>query len=219
MLKKMILGLLFLLPLVCFSGENKIIERAIKKINNADEILKYNYSVEIESKDEKSLLEAEFDPLKNPKHTLLKVDGNTPTEKEIKEFNKDIEDEESDDSEGFDGVLKGDYTLLSKDGDISCYSYIAKMEIIPGKKSDFNGKIWVNEKTEEIVKVELINQKKIKIQVGVSLKSFVMLMEFKTFNNEMSVLDQMVMNIEGKAVVMEFSQKTVNKMYNYQLVN
>lgn len=93
------------------------------------------------------------------------------------------------------------------------------MEILPEKKSEFNCKIWINDKTEDVVRIELRNQKKIKIQLGVSLNRFVMEMDFKKFNNEVSVLDKMEMIIEGKAVVIDFNMKTINKMYNYELIN
>lgn len=218
MFKKIVLSILIMIPFITFANDIDKVKRAVDKLKNRDVEFKYDYSVETIEDNERILLEAVFDPLKTPSHNLLKVDGKTPTKKDIEEFYKELEEEDSSDEE-FADLLDGDYRYITTDGDLSCYSYTAAMEILPEKKSEFNCKIWINDKTEDVVRIELRNQKKIKIQLGVSLNRFVMEMDFKKFNNEVSVLDKMEMIIEGKAVVIDFNMKTINKMYNYELIN
>lgn len=219
MFKKMLLLLsLIFIPFLSFCGELELIDRAMEKISDSEDDFRYKYSVQTIEDEKISTIIARFDPLKSPKHSLVKVDGKAPTKKEIKEFYKSIEEEEQS-SDGFNDIFKGDYKYISTDNDISYYSYMATMELKPGKETLLDGKVWVNDITEEVVKVVLTNKKEIKVQTGVTLKDFQMEFNFVKFSSDISVVNEMKMNIEGKAFVVKFNQQTINKIYDYELIN
>lgn len=91
MFKKIVLSILIMIPFITFANDIDKVKRAVDKLKNRDVEFKYDYSVETIEDNERILLEAVFDPLKTPSHTLLKVDGNTPTKKDIEEFYKELE--------------------------------------------------------------------------------------------------------------------------------
>lgn len=219
MLKKIILSILFIVPIFIFGNDVDKVKRAVSKAAGPDDNFRYNYKAESEGFVD-NIYEVIYDPLKEQKHTLLKINGEVPTEKDLKKFNKSVlEDEERKAGDDFSELLTGDYKYISTEGDISSYSYVTQMRLNPKEKSKLNARIWINNKTEEVVKITLKNQRDIKIQMGVALNYFHMELNFKKFNDTISVLDNTFMDLKGKALVVDFNQKTINKMYNYELAN
>ncbi len=218
MLRKILIIGLLSIPFLSFSSDLAIVENAMSKISEGEDDFRYKYSVQTIEDDQISTIIARFDPLTSPKHSLVKVDGKTPSKKEIKTFYKNLNDEEES-NKNFSDIFDGKYNYITTEGEISSYSYTAKMELMPGKQSLLNGKVWINNNKEEVVKVVLENKKDIKVQTGVKLKNFQLEFNFVKYSSDISVVDEMKMNVEGKAFVVKFNQQTINKMYDYELVN
>lgn len=210
--------LLFCLLLIPIFGENdQRLDRAIEKINYDDDIFSYKTKSVILEDDEKSVREVDYNPLSDPKYTLVSVNGREPSSKEIKKFYKELEDEDSDDS-SLDGFLGNEYKKIYDDGKIAKFTYITKESFMPKKDFLLDGEITINLEKEEVVSIKLTNPGEFSI-MGAKLKKMEMEFYFDNFNDNYMVLSSMNFNMNGKFLMKEFSQSSESTLYNYAMVN
>ncbi|MGL1892006.1 MAG: hypothetical protein OCD02_10285 [Spirochaetaceae bacterium] len=217
MIKKTLLVLLILTASTIFSNNIAVLNRAMDKISIDDNKFSFELTTKTIEDDKTDIITVSFNPQDNPQYQLLLKNGEKPTQKEIKAYYKELEEE---DESGMDGMFGDDnYVFISEEDGIMQYSFDTVLDFMPGKASKMTGLIWVDEKLEIITKIKLINEEKMKIALGISLSEFVLEFSFEPFNNELCVMTSTNMDMKGKAVLFDFEMRSISRMYNYALVN
>lgn len=216
MLKKGFILLIICLGATLYSNNLDKLHKAIEKIDYDEDTFQYISTSTEEENGEKVELEVSFNPLRDPKSVLVKVDGKKPTEKDIEDFYKELQEE--DDEGSIDQILGDKYKLVSNKNGIATYSYTTKESIIPGKNYLMDGVIKVDLEKEEVISISLKNPKDFKIN-GAKLTVMEMDFIYESFDSKHGVLKEMNFNLEGKFLLVKFYQKSKSQMYDYKLVN
>ncbi len=217
-MKRILITMLFITFTTNMFGSNlEILNRALDKLDYEENIFRYETEIKVIGKKETTTSIVSFDPNKDPKVTLILVDGREPTKKDIKKYKKQEKEQQGESS--LQDLLGKEYKLLSEDNGLVKFTYKTSGDLIPKKDSKMNGEIWVDTVKESIIKIILNNDKKIDVAIGVSINTFKMEFLFKEYNSRISVVTGMNMSLKGKAVLTQFDQISKSKIYNYTLVN
>lgn len=215
MLKKSFILLFICIGFGLYSNNLEKLNKAIEKIDYDESLFKYLSRTITEEDGETTIQEVSFNPLKNPEVELLSVNGSRPTDEDIENFFKELEEEGE---ESMDELLGDDYYLISVENGVATYSYTTKESVIPKKDFKMDGLIVVDLEKEEIVSIKLKNPRDFKM-MGAKLTVMEMEFYFESFNNDYLVLRTMNFNLNGKFLLKEFSQRSKTELYNYEMVN
>lgn len=190
--------------------------RAIEKIDYGNDLFSYESRIVTKEKESVDVQVVLYSPLNEPRYSLLSKNGLEPNKKDYKVFWKQRE-REGDDKRTSD-ILGDEFTLEVIEDNIAMFSFVTTKDMIPEKESKMSGRIWINLDSSEIDRIELINRAPIKIFVGVSIKEFYLDFKFEPFSERYTVVKEMDLRIKGKAVMVDFNQRSNSLLYNYDIV-
>lgn len=197
------------------ADDKSSLDRAIEKLVNGSHFI-YE-SKKVVTKDNKEVVkEILFNPLDNPNFTLITINGEKPSSKEIKTFKKDMKNEKGGNSIIY-GFLGETYKKIYDDGKILKYEYITKESFIEGKEFLLNGEIVIDRETDEIVNITLRNPEEYSV-MGAKLNSVYMYFTFMRYDFDNIVIRSVYFNLKGKMVMKEFTQSSETNNYNFRLV-
>lgn len=169
---------------------------------------------------ETKIVESTFDPLKNigERWNLVSVDGNSPTDKDHREFDK----HHNTTQEGVNGQIDASSWNIEKDDDAYLVlSFRHDKKSLPRKFSflgDCKGLAYYNKKTERLEKTEFVNEKPLKIKVF-NVISLDMVVHYE-FNHEEAVylIHTEELDMEVKLLGQMVPIKEINEYGNYNKV-
>ncbi|MGL1894177.1 MAG: hypothetical protein OCD02_21285 [Spirochaetaceae bacterium] len=208
---------LFTLSSILFANNMDVLDRAVKKMDFDQNRFSYMSSIETISKDKSDIKIVSHNPNSDPVETLVKVNGNTPTKKEIKKFYKKNKPGKNEDSKTED-ILGETYTLVSEDNGIAHYKYTTDT-MIPKIDVNLYGELWLDLENEIITKIVISNREKLPVAIGVNLTEFYMEINFEAFDKNTSIANKMIMKIAGKAIAFVFGEESISTLYDYTQVN
>jgi len=226
--------LFFILAASGFSMD-QLVERAMDKMENTPENA-FAYTITKKTKEENTI--ERFNPSKpeGERWTLIKKNGDPPTEKDIEEYEKKkLEEkkaaekrEENNNNSNSQMSLRNmidekTVTLVKTSENYRTYSFQASADnngISENMAKGLEGTFQVNKEKKYISSITLNNTEKLSPVFGVSIDSFFMQMEFSPLSrNGLIVLRKSIFRMQGKAfLVKNIDTDTTSTYSNYQFI-
>lgn len=216
----------FLLILLCsfvtFAEVPENLKRAIDKLDYG--FIDYKFTmVDDELMNGKRLYRvSDFNPDNECVFTLSDINGEDPTEKEIKHYSKDktnlfgnnrfIENS----SFKFVEMAESDeYQFAGRENGVARYTFINRNSVIADSDKPFNGELWLDEESEEILKIHLKNIYPIKVFLGIKVSHVEMIFNFKTSQDKHTLIDEIESIIYGNVLFYKIDYVSTIIMDNY----
>lgn len=197
-----------------YTEDFKQLHNAIQKLDN-NEYISFESKTIITSKDKISKSVVYYDPEKEPRYTLISKDDHKPSPKDINNYNKQRKKANKFSASDYLGT---EFIIEHQDVNVIVYKFITKKNIIPFVSTKMPGRLWLDLKSEYILRIEIFNDNRKRLFPGIYLDSFKMSMMFIPFSEKITLIDKMEIFINAKIFTNSLNQRIESRFINYNKV-
>ncbi|MBL4672111.1 MAG: hypothetical protein JKX81_07590 [Arenicella sp.] len=217
--------LLLLIILISLAASHKAfaspLDKAFERMNNFNE---QDWSFQMISRGEEDTVEV-FNPLAKPEWSLISINGNHPSKKQIKAYYREIDEAEAEDDDGnlnlHEMIDVSSLRLLKDDGKVAKYSFTP---ILDDDDVDFTdkleGELWHNKQKDFIERFDFFSKAPFSPMAGVKISNMQTSIRFQEISKDIFVPKEIFSEVSGRAFIVKKVDEKESQIYtNYQQVN